>query len=454
MEEHIAEFVRLSEPVTPALKHATFSYLAIRREGRLVLVQGRLMLNFVPQDLPASFESGDVFAGRLLLSEVGKTPEDVLRELAKGVLHLPVGELHFDKYEAGGYSWHFDQNHPGIQQGRHVLLTISGRHRDTIFDLNAVEWELRGAAMPYQNIHDLLSQYLMAAGSGPSLIEAILPAAVEVDFSLSVKGTKATIGVVTSRDLDPSSVSLGYTVLSNGSVVIRSQIGGDSLYWREDGNLIRGQTEIEVPNAAILHCFAGYAGRAQHYGWIVDPDNHQNARRSAYELFDKNLDHLREILNRPAGKGARSDDFESAISWLMWIRGFNGTTLGLTPLLKEAPDIIATTPSGRYAVIECTMGLLKAENKLAKVVARANQVREQLGKSGYAHLAVLPVMVTSLSRSDVEAELPQAAAHGVYVVTREEIEGALTSSFLLPDPERFFDEALQAVAAASSSLTN
>ena len=334
-----------------------------------------------------------------------------------------------------------------------MLLTISGRHRDTIFDLNAVDWELRGAAMPYQNIHDLLSQYRMALGSGPSWIEASLPAAVEVDFSLTVKGTTATIGVLTSRDLDPSKVSLGYAVLSNGSVVTRSQIGGDSLDWREDGNLIRGQTEIEVPNAAIVHCFAGYAGKAQHYGYIVDPDNHQNARRSAYELFDRNLDHLREILNRPAGKGARSDDFESAISWLLWILGFSSATLGLTPLLKEAPDIIATTPNGRYAVVECTMGLLKAENKLAKVVARANQVRDQLGKSGYAYLAVLPVMVTSLSKSDIEAELPQAAAHGVYVVTREEIEGALTSSFLLPDPERFFNDALQAVAAAGSSLT-
>jgi hypothetical protein len=62
-------------------------------------------------------------------------------------------------------------------------------------------------------------------------------------------------------------------------------------------------------------------------------------------------------------------------------------------------------------------------------------------------------MVTSLSKSDIEAELPQAAAHGVYVITREGIEGAVTSSFILPDPERFFNEALEAVAAASSSLS-
>lgn len=98
------------------------------------------------------------------------------------------------------------------------------------------------------------------------------------------------------------------------------------------------------------------------------------------------------------------------------------------------------------------MGLLKAENKLAKVVSRANQVRDQLGKSGGAHLTVLPVMVTSLAKSDIEAELPQAAAHGVHVLTREDIERALGSSFVLPDPERFFNEALEAVASAVSSL--
>lgn len=453
MEKYISEFIRLCGPMSAAAKHATFSYFAVRNEGRLVLVQGRLVLNLVPQDLQKSFESDDVFAGQLLLSEIGKSLEDFFRELTTGVIQLPVGEVHFDKHETGAYSFQFDQNHPGIEQGRHPLLTISGRHRDTIFDVNAVDWELRGAAIPYQNIHDLLSQYRIALGNGPSRIEAILPAAVEVDFSLTVKGTTATIGVVTSRDLDPSNVFLGYAVLSNGSVVTRSQISGDDLCWREDGNLIRGQSDIEVPKAAIVHCFAGYAGRAQHSGYIVDPDNHQNARRSAYELFDENLDNLKKILSRTGGKGARSDDFEAAISWLLWIQGFSGATLGLTPLLKEAPDVIVTTPNGRFAVVECTMGLLKADNKLPKVVARANQVREKLEKSGNGHLPVLPVMVTSLSRSDVEAELPQAAAHGVHVLTREDIERGVAASFVLPDPERIFNDALRAVAEAGSNIT-
>ncbi|MBB2831326.1 UNVERIFIED_ORG: hypothetical protein GGD51_001442 [Rhizobium esperanzae] len=454
MEKFILEFLRLAEPVSSVAKHATFSYLVIRHEGRLVLIQGRLMLNVIPHDLVQSFQSGDVFAGQLLLAEIGKTPEDLLRELVSGVLKLPIGEVYFDKYEGGGYSCHLDENQPGTQQGRNVVLTISGRHRDTLFDVNAVDWELRAAVTPYQNLNELLAQYRMAPGSGPSWVEASIAAAAEVDFSLRVNGTKATIGVVTSRDLDPQSVFLGYRVLSNNSVTARSQITGDNLDWGEDGNLIRGHTEIDVPNAAIVHCFAGYAGRAQHHGFIVDPDNHQNARRSTYELFDKNLDNLKEIISRQPGRGARSDDFEAAISWLLWMLGFSPAMLGATPLLKEAPDIIATTPNGHYAVVECTMGLLKADSKLPKVVSRANQVRDQLEKSGSAYLTVLPVMVTSLPKSDIEAELPQAAAHGVYVVTREGIEAALASSWVLPDPERFFSEALEAVAAASSSLSS
>ncbi|WP_326883656.1 hypothetical protein U8P73_17350 [Rhizobium beringeri] len=380
MEKFISDFLRLAEPVSPATKYATFSYLAVRHESRLVLVQGRLILNLIPQDLQPSFQSGDVFAGQQLLSEIGKTPSDMLRELETGVLHFPIGDLYFDKHEAGGYSCHFDQNQAGNQQGRLVVLTISGRHRDTFFDANAVDWELRGAATPYQNLHELLPQYRMALGSGSSWIEVSIPPAVEVDYSLRVSGTKASIGVVTSRDLDPENVFLGYRVLSNNAVTDRSQITGNNLIWREDGSVIRGHIEIEVPNAGIVHCFAGYAGKAQHHSYIVDPDNHQNARRSSYELFDKNLDHLNEILNRQPGKGARSDDFEAAISWLMWMLGFSPAMLGATPLLKEAPDIIATTPNGHYAVVECTMGLLKADNKLPKVVSRARSNSRSVGK--------------------------------------------------------------------------
>lgn len=336
MEKFISEFLGLAEPISPTAKYATFSYLAVRNEDRLILVQGRLLLNLIPQEIQPAFTSENVVAGQQLLADIDKSPEDVLRELADGVLHFPFGDLHFDQYEAGGYSFHLDQNQSGLnQQGRMVVLTISGRHRDTFFDANAVDWELRGATTPYQNLHELVSQYRMALGSGQSWVDASIPPAVEVDFSLTVSGTKAVIGVVTSRDLNRNDVSLGYRVLSNNSVTARSRLAGESLTWKDDGHLVRGQTELEVPNAAIVHCFAGYAGKSQHYGYILDPQNHQNVRRSSYELFDKNLDNLKEILNRQPGKGARSDDFEAAISWLMWILGFSPAMLGALRYSKK-----------------------------------------------------------------------------------------------------------------------
>ena len=45
--------------------------------------------------------------------------------------------------------------------------------------------------------------------------------------------------------------------------------------------------------------------------------------------------------------------------------GFSVVHLRSTTRMQDAADLLATTPSGHIAVIECTTGLLKAEDKLA-----------------------------------------------------------------------------------------
>lgn len=212
----------------------------------------------------------------------------------------------------------------------------------------------------------------------------------------------------------------------------------------------RGLATLAVPRSAIVQCFAGYDGRAQAYGWIVGPSNHQNARRVAYEGFDKDLAKLKDGLLEAPGPAHKSPQatFEAAVSCLLWIRGYG---VSLLNTIEEGPDVLATTPGGNFLVVECTMGILKEDSKLTRVGVRAKLMRENLEKSGSSHLNELPVMVTALKRSEVEKEIAIAHEQGVFVITRDEIETALETSFLVPDPEREFNEGLKLLAEAASN---
>jgi hypothetical protein len=114
------------------------------------------------------------------------------------------------------------------------------------------------------------------------------------------------------------------------------------------------------------------------------------------------------------------------------------------------PDLIATTPKGDFAVIECTTGLLKEESKLSLLYARTQTVRRALEASGHGHLRVLPIIVTSKSREDIKAEIEQAERHGIVVATREDLEDALTRTQIFLAADELYEQAIQAASAAQA----
>lgn len=210
--------------------------------------------------------------------------------------------------------------------------------------------------------------------------------------------------------------------------------------WEPRQHFLYGSAEIEVPEGAVIHCTATYAGYAQHQGWISDPSTVQNPYRAVYEAFDNQMVTLRDFLEHSQGKGRDARDLEAGVAWLLWMLGFSVAHLGGTAKTQDAPDLIATTPRGNFAVIECTTGLLKADNKLPRVIERAETVRRKLDASGNRHLRVLPIMVTSKDREEVKADLEQAEKLGVVVVTKESLLQALNRTLVLPDAEGIYAE--------------
>jgi len=444
------EFFIAIEPILPGYKkHASFSYLAIKHGDVFVLSQGRLHLQGVPLPVPPRyFESQNVRAGNFKLIELGNPPKDLIETLLSGKLPTPHDvELNFPVEQNRSYSVYFNPFHTdGIQsQRRQMQLVISGGYRPQL-NSQKIDWELKAATTPYDSVQDLCSEYVVGPISQNSHISVEVAAhnIAVIDASSSVKRNKAHLVIVLADGLDRRKASIGFRVFDKNKIIKRRQISGSKLKWRKKNAVQSGVVDVRVPSGAVLQCFANYAGEAHHYFWVTDQSTAPNPRRAVHQAFDDELEILQELL-KTHGKGREARDFESAIAWLLWMLGFSVTHLGGTPKTSDALDLIATTPQGHFLVIECTTGLLKAENKLPNLIDRAEKVRKSLANSGNGHLKVLPVIVTNKTREEVKADLEQAEKLGIFVGTSEGFVSLINRTLITPDPDLLYIEAEDAI---------
>ena len=355
-------------------------------------------------------------------------------------MRFPTGDI--------DYGMAYEPFHPeGLQnQNRLDVFSVSGgSHRDLVRQ-PLLDWELKAAATPYDNIQELMLEYQLGAQLGEiSKVEFVADHVVVVGHGSTVSGTGAKIAVHLAEGLATDNVTLGYRVFSQGRVVTRSMLSGANLKWTLHEGTLRSNATIEIPSAGVLHCVASYSGTAQHHVWIADPSTVQNARRATYDIFDPRLEILNDFITKSQGRGRDARDLEAGVAWLLWMLGFSVAHLGGTQKTQEAADLLATTPQGHFAVIECTTGLLKAENKLALLVERTELVRRRLKESNMHHLRVLPIIVTSKLREDIKADIEQAERLGVLVLTRENMEQAITRTLVMPNADQLYEEAQQRV---------
>ena len=442
------EFFAAIEPNLAGYKHATLSYLALRKGEACQLVQGRLLLHGVPPAIASKhFESESLRAEVCRLDELKLNLKEVIESLLSGKLRTPHTELLFPPEKDRCHSVYFNPFHSdGVPfQQRQMQLHIRGDRRDRL-ESPQLDWELKAAATPFDSVQELCAEFSVGSTNGDdATVEVIAFNVAAVAVESSVNGTKANLVINLVNGLEREKSSIGYRIIVRNAVVKRGTISGASLSWQNTDAFQRGKSEIEVPAGAVLHCVACYAGRAQHHYWIADPTAAQNPLRAVHHAFDSNLEVLQELISKAQSKGADARDLEVAVAWLLWILGFSATHIGAKPKTSDAPDLIATTPQGHFLVIECTTGILKEDNKLPHLVSRAEKVRQSLAASGNKHLKVLPIIVTTKTREEVKAESDQAHKLGVLVATREVFGELINRSLLFPDANRLYAEAEEAL---------
>lgn len=442
--KNIDDFFSGIEAWEVAYKHSGFSYFALKHEGAFVLSQARVFLRSAPSTIPTThFQSKNIRAGHYPLSEFAGPPRKFVESILSGTLQTPHGELQFPAEKSGRYSiTHMPFYRDGLQNGTRLdVLLLTGAQRIQHLHQPQYDWEVKAASTPYDGLNELLFEYFVGEQRGDfSNVEVVAFNVAQVDLDAKVQGPKAIGGLLLAENLSPHQSRLGYRVIHQGRVVARACIEGSAMKWEPRQHFLYGSAEIDIPEGAVIHCTATYAEYAQHQGWISDPSTVQNPYRAVYEAFDHQLTILRDFLENSQGKGRDARDLEAGVAWLLWMLGFGVAHLGGTAKTQDAPDLIATTPRGNFAVIECTTGLLKADNKLPRVIERAETLRRKLDASGNRHLRVLAIMVTSKNRDEVKADLEQAEKLGVVVVTKESLLQAIDRTLVLPDAEGIYAE--------------
>jgi hypothetical protein len=245
---------------------------------------------------------------------------------------------------------------------------------------------------------------------------------------------------------------VGFREFKDRRLIKRSHIAGISFDWKEEEGFLFGNASFNVSGAAALQCFCSYGGKFQHLFWFADPSTAQNTKRVAYEIIDPKLSNLRQYIKKDDFKSKDARDVEAYVSWLLWMLGFSAAHFGNVANSQDAVDIVATTPVGHFVLVECTTGLLKPDNKIPKLLQRAQLLRARLEASASGHLKVLAAMVTTKGRDEIAAELEQAERHGILVLTREDLEKACDDTLILQDADQLFNRAIEAIEAQKTKF--
>jgi hypothetical protein len=425
---------------------SSFSFFALKTLDGWRLVSGRIFLNVVPPRLaPMTFVSPNILAGNYPLKELAQSHLQIVANLLKGQVDLPIAGLRFPAPSQGGYSSYFA---PILEESRAIgkrvsSLTIRG---DSVnVDATAFDWELKASDPPFDSLGDLLSSLgLTNIRDSQSTLEVVAMAIAEIDMGSKISGELAFPAIWLAKGLDTSRASIGYRIFSGGDVVRRGTLRGtDFKSWDTAGVSLRGEAGLEIPRGGVIQCYARFNGVAHHQFWLSDPATFQNSRRAAYEAFDPGLQILRDYLAKNRGTDRDSSDVESAVGWVLWMLGFSCAQLGATKRTRDAPDIICFTPSGGVLVVECTTGTLKAEHKPSHLIDRAAAIRKNLDASGNRQARILPIIVTTKSREEVQADIEQAERHGVLVQTRESLEDLIGRTLTQHNADALFEEGIR-----------
>lgn len=434
-----------------AFRHLLKPHLALaalRAGDTNVVISARLTFaSPTAQLVERRFESPSMKVLAFPLKDIA-TAETLMSQFASGTVQVGGERFSFPSEDGSEIKVEVEPFHQGAgAQTRLSVLTMRGGTTRGMLDAQRIDWEVKAASPPYLSFQDLLLDYGVPVPQGFAIFEAFDSLPIVVDQRSRLHGHIASISLKVERGIKPNDVQLGVIAIKTGEAAHRQNILGSSLQWEDEEQFSVGSVECEVPAGRTIQAIASLRGTAFHYWWIVDPLQIPNTRKAVYQVVDPDLAFLREFMVASGSKGS-ARDLESAVAWLLWMHGFSVAHLGTNTRTQDAVDILATTPAGNFALVECTTGVISTDKKVANLLSRKAVVLERLVRANQNQVHVLPVVVTSRGRDEVAQEIGPAQQRGVLVLTRDDLVDMLNRTDMLPDADQLYNEAERQLAGS------
>ncbi len=311
--------------------------------------------------------------------------------------------------------------------------------------LATVDNALRASLPPFDGLSDAaawLGLRVPGTNSSPPSIDIRVGPPVDLipDLcSLSKDMFKLTLHA--HPKFDVSQVGLAVRAVPGYALETRKQVSSEIKWSRVKNGRKEGVAEInlqDADNALAMLMIGNSTVRRQ---WFLDPTKARNSRLLAVQHFDKDLKMIRHAVLDIND----SVKFEEGVAALLFLLGFNPCV----QIENDSPDIIVTTPSGRLAIVECTMRIADFSLKIGKIVDRRGTLIKSLANSKH-HLPVLAVLVCRLPKDQIAAHPDYVRSHNILVITGDDLKAIFDRVRFVNDPDSIYNDALATINSNSN----
>lgn len=428
----------------------TIRYIVFKNDvGQRWLADASIGVNPLPhtQDLGFEIEQAGISVGQIELNGQSRQQVlDILDLATRGTIdvhgqHCSLGvesNLYFYSEMTAQDRWFSDLH----------LHVIGERPNSPInIDFVAIDNQLRRSNPPFDGLADVITWLGMTTPRStdvqPSIKIRIGPPVDIITGLCSLTNNELTLVLHAHAEFNVTDVGLAIRSVPGNALAGRKQVASQ-IEWNTE---ITGRKEgiariaVEDADSSLVILMLGNETVRRH--WFIDSGKARNSRLVATQLFDNDLRRLQKAIF----DNTDSREFEKGIASLTFLLGFSSAL----QIQTDAPDLIVTTPSGRIALVECTLRTSDFASKLGKLVDR-RQALSKAFESNRHHAQIYAILICALPRDQIKHDPTELSDHSIALVTREDLTAAFNQLRNPVDPDKMFDTLDVSFAAAKSAF--
>ena len=280
---------------------------------------------------------------------------------------------------------------------------------------------IRGGTNAYDGLPDLVRRFCarprgLEIQGNTTVVELIAPLAVRFDRkSVASTSERVTIALRAAADVFVAKAELTWTLGTPGEPVRHGSTKLGEHEWKREGPALHSQLHVPIrrsDDTATLFILIG----DKCVDCVSVPLAGSNPRVRAHNVFDRSGHEFLEKLRDEEWRNAKK--FEAAVGALFFFLGFQVDPLSAQKGTGDAVDHLAHDPgSSMILAVECTVGPPDGSGKLGKLIARSEDVRNQLPDN-----EVVAVLATARPRAALSAvEVEKAARDDVVLLAHEDL---------------------------------